>query len=78
VKKYDFNIIGGYFMNRKISFFCIFFAIVTIAYSQNDPYMEKLYSAVYNGDIDYIKKHFIDNSSPNDHYGFSNNDLRIL
>jgi hypothetical protein len=60
-------------MNKKISFFCLFFAVVNIAYSQSD-----FYKAVYNGDIEYIKRYYIDSDYPNEHYDFSNSDLRIL
>jgi len=59
-------------MYRKIFIICFFF-IITNAYSQSD-----FYKAVYNGDIDYIYKYFVDRDSPNEHFKFSNNDLRIL
>ena len=59
---------------RKIFLFLYFFVtIVSIAYSQNN-----LYRAVYNGDIEYIKKYFIDCPYSDEHYDFSNSDLRIL
>jgi len=59
---------------KKILFFCLFFAVVNIAYSQH----EDLYRAVYNGDIKWINEYFININTPTDHFEFSNNDLRIL
>jgi len=59
-------------MYRKIFIFCFFF-IITNAYSQNN-----LYRAVYNGDIDYIYKYFVNTEPDRSHFNFSNNDLRIL
>jgi hypothetical protein len=64
-------------MNKKISFFCLFFTVVTIAYSQNN-----LYNAVYNGEINYLRKYIEDKDinyySLHYLFDFLNNDLRIL
>ena len=60
-------------MNRKISFFCFFLAIINVVYSQNN-----FYRAVYDGDIDYIYRYYINSRYPNEHFEFSNSDLRIL
>jgi hypothetical protein len=60
-------------MNRKISFLCFFFAVANLAYSQDN-----FYRAVYNGDINYIRRYYINSDYPNEHFNFSNSDLRIL
>jgi hypothetical protein len=60
-------------MKGKISIFCLLIVFVNIVHSQNN-----LYKAVYSGDIDYIKRYYLNNSSPNAHFEFSNSDLRIL
>jgi len=60
-------------MSKKIVFLYFFVAIVSTTYSQNN-----LYRAVYNGDIEYIKRYFIARPYSDEHHNFSNSDLRIL
>jgi hypothetical protein len=59
-------------MCRKILIFCFFF-IITNVYSQDN-----FYRAVYSGDIDFIYRYYINDSSPRGHFNFSKSDLRIL
>jgi len=60
-------------MGKKIVILCFFFVIIANIYSQNN-----LYRAIYNGDIEYIYSYYINSNIPNDHFEFSNSDLRIL